>query len=223
MDYKATVKDKYGELIKGKSSCCDACSCAVSNIPSFGVGTPVEFAGLKPGEKVLDIGSGAGGNCLKAARIVGEHGEITGLDMTDEMVSEAKRHAGASGLKNLEFVRGDADDMPFSDESFDVVISDCVINLIPDKGKVFREMFRVLKPGGRAVIADVSSDREFPDELKEDEKLWCGCVSGAVPDEVYLRMFREAGFSSAEIPVKDYSREVSGIRLYNAVFRGFKS
>lgn len=222
MDYKAAVKDKYGELIKGKFSCCEACCASCGDIPSFGVGAPVEFAELKPGEKVLDIGSGAGGNCLKAASIVGEQGKITGLDMTEEMVSEAKGYAEASGLKNLEFIRGDADDMPFSAESFDVVISDCVINLIPDKGKVFREMFRVLKPGGRVAIADVSSDREFPDELKEDENLWCGCVSGAVPDEVYLRMFREAGFSRAEIPAKDYSKDVSGIKLYNAVFRGFK-
>jgi arsenite methyltransferase len=222
MDFKAAVKKNYGELIKGKSSCCDSCCAAKTEIPGFGVGAPVKFAELEPGEKVLDIGSGAGGNCIKAAKIVGEKGEVRGLDMTEEMVSEAKRHAGASEFKNLSFIKGDADNMPFSDESFDVVISDCVINLIPCKEKVFNEIFRVLKSGGRAVIADVSSGREFPDELKKDEKLWCGCVSGAVPEEEYIRMFQGSGFSSAEILSKEDWKEVGGIKLYNAVFRAFK-
>ncbi len=222
MDIKKTVEKRYGEIIAGESFCCGSCCAEVSDIPGFGVGDPVKSAKLLPGEKVLDIGSGAGGNCMKAAEIVGEKGNVTGLDMTGGMISAARGYAGKTGLKNLSFVKGDAESMPFDDEFFDVVISDCVINLIPCKQKVFNEIFRVLKVGGRAVISDVSSRKEFPKELKEDEKLWCGCVSGAVPEEEYIRMFREAGFTSAEILSKEYWKEAGGIKLYNAVFRAFK-
>ncbi len=222
MDIKKTVEKKYGEIVAEKSSCCNPCCEEVPGIPGFGVGVPLDFSKLKPGEKLLDVGSGAGGNCIKAAGIVGEKGEVTGLDMTAEMVSAACGYAEKAGLKNLRFVKGDAEGMPFDDESFDVVISDCVINLIPCKEKVFDEIFRVLKTGGRAVISDVSSEREFPEKLKEDEKLWCGCVSGAVPAEEYIRMFRGAGFSPPEILSKEDWKEVGGIKLYKAVFRAFK-
>ncbi len=222
MDIKKTVEKNYAAVIAGKSSCCGSCCGEAPGIPGFGVGDPVKSAKLLPGEKVLDIGSGAGGNCIKAAEIVGEKGNVTGLDMTGEMISAAHGYAGKTGLKNLSFVKGDAESMPFEDESFDVVISDCVINLVPCKEKAFKEVFRVLKFGGRAVISDVSSRKEFPKELKEDENLWCGCVSGAVPEEEYIRMFREAGFDSAEILSKEYWKEAWGIKLYNTVFRAFK-
>ncbi len=219
MDIKSVVKDRYGKLIGGESRCCSGCPGVNSGIPSFGVGDPVDLAGLKPGERVLDVGSGAGGNCVKAAKIVGENGFVSGLDAAAGMLGEAVKRIEALGLENLGFVEGDAEDMPFPNASFDVVISDCVINLIPDKGKVFREIFRVLKPGGRAVISDVLSSREFPDELKQDENLWCGCISGALPEEGYIRLFEEAGFSNIQIPVKKYSKEYAGITLYNAVLK----
>jgi arsenite methyltransferase len=220
VDIKKIVGKNYAAVIAEKSSCCSSCS--VPGIPGFGVGDPLDFSKLKPGEKLLDVGSGAGGNCIRAAEIVGEEGDVTGLDMTGEMISAARGYAGKAELKNLKFVKGDAESMPFDDEAFDVVISDCVINLVPCKEKVFNEIFRVLKPGGRAVISDVSSEREFPQELKEDEKLWCGCVSGAVPEEDYIRMFRAAGFSSAGIISKEYWKDVERIKLYKAVFRAFK-
>lgn len=227
MDLKNAVQNKYGRLIQERvQSCCCSCSCGVSpqdSVPSFGVGRPIEFAGIKEGERVLDVGCGAGGNCILAARLVGQSGKVVGLDLTREMIEAAQDNAREAGVTGVSFVQGDAENMPFGNAQFDVVISDCVINLAPDKERVFREIYRVLGKGGRAIISDVVSEKVFPKELQQDEDLWCGCVSGALPEDQYVRCMHEAGFERVEILEEREGSTVAGIRLFHATFRAVKN
>jgi ubiquinone/menaquinone biosynthesis C-methylase UbiE len=173
----------------------------------LGCGNPQALARLRAGETVLDLGAGAGFDCLLAARQVGESGQVIGVDMTPEMVTKARSNARQAGFGNLEFRLGEIEALPIADASIDVIISNCVINLSPDKARVFREAFRVLKPGGRLAISDVVARMPLPPEIRDDPQLYCGCVSGAAEVAQLERLLAEAGFSAIRIEPKAESRE----------------
>ncbi len=173
----------------------------------LGCGNPQAIASLKPGETVLDLGSGAGFDCFLAARSVGPTGRVLGVDMTPEMLTKGRANATKSGVSNVEFRLGEIEALPISDNSVDVVISNCVINLSPDKPRVFREAFRALKPGGRVAVADIVRSAELPPELSADLAAHCGCVAGAASVDELEAMLRDAGFTDIRIGPKDASRE----------------
>jgi arsenite methyltransferase len=164
---------------------------------SWGCGNPTAIAGLKKGEVVLDLGSGGGLDCFLAAQKVGAGGRVIGLDMTPEMVSLARQNASKMGINNVEFRLGEMEHMPVENNSIDVIISNCVINLSPDKDAVFREAFRVLKPGGRLCVSDIVLLQKLPPEIKENLDLWTGCVAGALDKNLYLDKLLVAGFVNA--------------------------
>jgi len=214
---KEVIKKKYQEIAILGGSCCSGSSCCGNSSPvdlskslgysesdvqavpdanlGLGCGNPTAFAELKPGNVVLDLGSGGGFDCFLAAQKVGSSGKVIGVDMTPEMVKKAQANAQKYGYLNVEFRHGDIEDLPVEDSSVDVIISNCVINLAPDKEKVFREAFRVLKPEGRMYISDMVLLDELPEELKNDSELLAGCIAGAVLKEEYLRLLKKAGFS----------------------------
>jgi arsenite methyltransferase len=165
---------------------------------SFGCGNPLAFSEVREGQTVLDLGSGAGIDCFLAASKVGESGRVIGLDMTEEMVEQARKNAEEGGYKNVEFVLGRNEEMPVETAGVDWVISNCVINLSPEKEKVFAEAHRVLKPGGRLLISDMVAEN-IPDSLREDMASWAGCIAGAVSEAEYLQLIRDAGFSGVEV------------------------
>lgn len=208
---KAAVKERYGALARQQGSCCAPASCCppsqklydpadIKDLPqdianfSLGCGNPVAVAGLEEGELVLDLGSGGGLDCFLAARRVGEGGRVIGLDMSTEMLALARKNAERLGAINVEFRLGEMEAMPVAAASVDVIISNCVINLSPDKDAVFREAFRVLKPGGRLSISDIVLVGELDPHTKESLEAWAGCVAGALPKEEYLEKLRRAGF-----------------------------
>ena len=192
------VREHYAERIKDNASCCgpDACSCSsdsslypidlLATLPegesavSFGCGDPITLASLQPGQTVLDLGSGAGLDCFFAARKVGETGHVIGVDMTPEMIERARSSAKRLNLQNVEFRQGYLEDLPVEPNTVDVIISNCVINLSPDKSKVFSEAFRVLKPGGRLAVSDIVTDGPLPEVIKKSLSAWAGCIAGAV-------------------------------------------
>jgi arsenite methyltransferase len=224
---KDIVKEKYGEAAKRAasgtgSSCCGAApTCAPNNcdpitsnlydeseaatIPeaamraSLGCGNPTALAELQPGETVLDLGSGGGIDVLLSARRVGPSGKAYGLDMTSEMLALAEENKLKSGLTNVEFLRGEIENIPLPDNSVDVILSNCVINLSADKDRVLREAFRVLKPGGRFAVSDVVVRGDVPSEIRRSIELWVGCVAGALRDDEYRGKLRAAGFEQIEI------------------------
>jgi ubiquinone/menaquinone biosynthesis C-methylase UbiE len=226
---KEDVKKHYGNLIKGKkSSCCGPTTIEEgmkgrlaklagygeeerSQVPeeayisSFGCGNPMAYAEVKSGQVVLDLGSGAGLDVLIASKKVGSKGRVIGLDMTPEMIEKAKENASKAGVKNVEFRLGEMEKMPIENESVDWIISNCVINLSPDKRKVFQEAHRVLKPDGRILVSDMVAEG-IPEELKG--YLWSSCVGGALDEKSYLRTIQEAGFKEVRIVDRlDYDRE----------------
>lgn len=172
----------------------------------LGCGNPLAIASLREGETVLDLGSGAGFDCFLAARAVGDHGLVIGVDMTHEMLSKARANAAREGYRNVEFRLGEIEHLPVADHSVDVIISNCVINLSPDKPQVFREAFRVLKAGGRLAISDVVATAPFPDDLKADLTLRSCCVSGASLINDLEQMLQAAGFRATRIHPKDESK-----------------
>ena len=214
---KLIVKEKYGEIAKQSiqgSSCCGTSSCcsgseysefndSYANQPGYnpdadlnlGCGIPTDYAGIKPGDHVLDLGSGAGNDCFVARALVGETGKVTGLDMTEPMIRKANENLAKLKFTNIEFVYGDIEEMPLKDNSFDVIISNCVLNLVPDKNKAFSEIYRVLKPGGHFCISDVVTKGELPEKLQKDAEMYAGCVSGSVEKSEYLGIIEELGFS----------------------------
>jgi ubiquinone/menaquinone biosynthesis C-methylase UbiE len=213
------VSEFYAGLIKERGGdCCTGCCSPetgtaekvgytkqdLEGIPqeaggsSFGCGNPLAFAEVKPGETVLDLGSGGGIDCFLAADRVGKSGRVIGLDMTEEMIERATKTAEKNGYGNVEFRLGQIEEMPVETGSMDWVISNCVINLSPEKEKVFAESFRVLRPGGRLLISDMVAE-DLPDEMREDISAWASCVSGAVTEGEYLGMIRAAGFEQVEI------------------------
>lgn len=224
---KEVVKEKYGQAAvraaSGKSSCCgtspaglDGCDPITSNLygdseasaipeealrASLGCGNPTALAKLQPGEIVLDLGSGGGIDVLLSAKRVGPTGKAYGLDMTDEMLALAEQNKVKSGLTNVEFLKGEIENIPLPPETVDVIVSNCVINLSGDKDRVLREAFRVLKPGGRFGISDVVVHGEVPQEIRRSMELWVGCVAGALSETEYRAKLTAAGFESVDIEI----------------------
>lgn len=218
-DIKNLVKRKYSEIAKQSDSCCGSTGCCetddVFNIMAesytkldgylpdadmnLGCGIPVEYAGLKEGQSVLDLGCGAGNDLFVARSIVGESGTLTGLDFSEEMLRKAERNKQKLGFENMDFVKGDIEAMPFSSDRFDVILSNCVLNLVPNKQEAFSEMFRVLKPGGHFTISDIVLEGEISEFVKKSAELYAGCVSGAIEKEEYLEIVKQAGFESISI------------------------
>lgn len=220
---KRIVKEKYGQIarqssLRVESSCCETSGCCgelefsmigdeyqniEGHIPDadlgLGCGIPTQFAGIRQGDHVLDLGSGAGNDCFVARAIVGEKGKVTGIDFSEDMLEKAKQNALKLGYSNVEFIKGDIEDIPLPDHSFDVVVSNCVLNLVPDKEKAFAEIMRVLKPGGHFCISDVVLKGELPEKLKKDAEMYAGCVSGALPVEEYLDLIAQAGFKDVTV------------------------
>jgi len=233
MEIKEQVREKYGEAalrVRTGGSCCgsapSASGCAdpitsnlydstqTSQIPeeallaSLGCGNPTALAKLEPGETVLDLGSGGGIDVLLSARRVGPAGKAYGLDMTDEMLALARENQRKAGVQNVEFLKGEIENIPLPDNSVDVVISNCVINLSADKGRVLREAFRVLKSGGRFAVSDVVTRGEIPEEIRESMLLWVGCVAGALEEREYRSKLSDAGFENISIePTRIYRSE----------------
>jgi SAM-dependent methyltransferase len=174
----------------------------------LGCGNPHAIAALRPGEVVIDLGSGAGFDCFLAAGQVGDKGHVIGVDMTHEMLKKARENAGKLDLDNIEFRLGELEHLPVGDNIADVILSNCVINLVPDKAQVFREAFRVLKPGGRLAISDVVNTAPLPAKLAADPALLCGCVAGAAPIAHIEGWLKEAGFTDVRVSAKPESREV---------------
>jgi SAM-dependent methyltransferase len=228
------VRSAYGKTALHKQSGCgtaDSSVCCGSDRPSatgadklgysadeiaalpegadlgLGCGNPQAIASLKPGETVLDLGSGAGFDCFLAAHSVGPTGHVVGVDMTPEMLSKARASATKSSAQNVEFRLGEIESLPVSDNTVDVIISNCVINLSPDKPRVFREAFRTLKPGGRLAMADIVRSAEIPADLSADLAAHCGCVAGAASVAELEAMLGAAGFADIRIQPKDASRE----------------
>ncbi|MGH7583788.1 MAG: arsenite methyltransferase [Gemmatimonadales bacterium] len=228
---KDTVREKYGaaalRVASGaKSGCCgtgSSCGCDdpitanlyssqdTSGLPtdavlaSLGCGNPTALAELRAGEVVLDLGSGGGIDVLLSAQRVGPTGKAYGLDMTDEMLALARKNQAQAGVTNVEFLKGDIEHIPLPDDSIDVIISNCVINLSGDKAKVIAEAFRVLKPGGRFAVSDVVVRGTLPDTVRRSMELWVGCVAGALPEDEFLRLLGGAGFVNASIePTRVY-------------------
>jgi ubiquinone/menaquinone biosynthesis C-methylase UbiE len=167
----------------------------------LGCGIPTAHAGIRKGDRVLDLGSGAGNDCFVARSLVGESGFVTGLDFTDEMLEKANQNNRKMGFSNVEFVKGDIEQIPLPDNTYDVVISNCVLNLVPDKHRAFSEIRRVLKPGGHFCVSDIVLKGELPHNMREAAALYAGCVSGALQMEDYLEIVKEAGY--AQVEVKD--------------------
>jgi arsenite methyltransferase len=174
----------------------------------LGCGNPQAIAALRSGEVVVDLGSGAGFDCLLAARQVGPEGRVIGVDMTHEMLARARENAAKVGALNVEFRLGELEHLPIADNTADVIISNCVINLVPDKAQVFREAFRVLKPDGRLAVSDVVNIAPLPEDLRADPALLCGCVAGAAPADRMETLLRAAGFVDVAVTVKPESREM---------------
>ena len=202
------VRKAYGAVARGRSSCCApsaSCDSALSSEGEMGLscGDPVAFLSLKEGDVVLDLGSGAGRDAFIAARRVGPSGRVIGVDMTPEMLELARRNARkfrrASGLDDVEFRAGQIEELPLEDASVDVVISNCVINLSPDKPRVFREAFRVLRPGGRLTVSDIVLNRPLPKAARDSAALYAACVAGALRREKYLDAVAKAGFTRIAI------------------------
>jgi SAM-dependent methyltransferase len=172
---------------------------------SMGCGNPTAIAGLQTGEVVLDLGSGGGIDCFLAAKKVGPEGRIIGLDMTPDMIRLARRNAKKVGVKNVEFRYGEMEDIPLPDGSVDVIISNCVINLSPDKDAVFREAYRVLRPGGRMSVSDIVVDGDLPPSIRRRLDAWAGCIAGALDESVYLGKIRAAGFEEVQVLSYNYA------------------
>jgi len=172
---------------------------------SAGCGNPIAIAELQPGEVVLDLGSGGGIDCFLAARKVGPEGRVIGLDMTPDMIRLARRNAKKVGATNVEFDYGEMEDIPLPDESVDVIISNCVINLSPDKDAVFGEAYRVLRPGGRMSVSDIVIDGDLPQPIRRNLDAWASCLAGALDETIYLNKIRAAGFEEVEVLSRDYA------------------
>ncbi len=230
-DMKQTVKRKYTQAAKrvssGENACCGhvpshggGCDPITSNLytsgetsaipedalaASLGCGNPSALAELRPGETVLDLGSGGGIDVLLSARRVGPTGKAYGLDMTDEMLALARENQKQGGVENVEFLKGEIENVPLPDNSVDVIISNCVINLSSDKQRVLREAYRVLKPGGRLAVSDIVVRGKVPAEIRRNVELWIGCVAGALEESEYRSKLTEAGFEAIEVePTRIY-------------------
>lgn len=223
-DLKLVVKEKYGaiasqSILLNQSSCCGPSSncCGELGISmigdeyknikghhadadlGLGCGIPTQFAEIKSGDHVLDLGSGAGNDCFVARSIVGETGKVTGLDFTESMIVKANQNNQKLGYSNVEFVQGDIEDMPLPDNSVDVIVSNCVLNLVPDKNKAFSQIMRVLKEGGHFCVSDVVINGQLPEKLRKDAEMYAGCVAGAIEKEKYRGIIEMQGFTNITV------------------------
>jgi len=220
---KKIIRGRYAKALSRKSSCCPSTSCCggvtqaediskrvgysdaeMNAVPEganlgFGCGNPVALASLKEGDIVLDLGSGAGFDAFLSAQRVGKTGRVIGVDMTPEMVAKAQENAKRGNYTNVEFRLGEIEKLPVEDNSIDVIISNCVINLSPDKEKVFKEAYRVLKAGGRLMVSDLVLVKDLPQEIKDSVEAYVGCLAGAIKKEEYLRFIEQAGFQDIKI------------------------
>jgi len=231
---KNVVKEKYTQIARennanNPSSCCGPATCCGSNLEvsmigdeyngiegynpdadlGLGCGVPTEFAAIKAAQHVLDLGSGAGNDCFVLRTLVGDKGHVTGLDFSEEMVAKARQNIKKIGYSNMHFVTGDIEAMPLEANRFDVVISNCVLNLVPHKNKAFTEIRRVLKPGGHFCVSDVVIKGQLPEKLRADAEMYAGCVSGALEIDEYLETITKSGFHNIEVH-KQRSIEIPG-------------
>src|ERR1035437_266456 len=222
-DVKEIVKEKYSQIAQqsksqNETSCCGAAGCG-SGIDytifsenydklegynkdadlGLGCGIPTEFAHIKKGDTVIDLGSGAGNDCFVARALTGESGKVIGIDMTEAMIEKARANAEKLGYNNVEFRLGDIEKMPLTANKADVIVSNCVLNLVPDKQKAFSEIYRVLKPGGHLSVSDVVIRSELPDQIKEAAEMYAGCVAGAIQIEEYLQIMQDAGLKNIQV------------------------
>jgi len=221
-ELKKIVKEKYGRIAEQNTeekSCCGGTSCCGPEVDytvfsedyskkegynpdadmNLGCGIPTDFAGIKQGDHVLDLGSGAGNDCFVARSLVGEKGKVTGIDMTEQMIRKARENSLKLGYTNVGFISGDIEEMPFGENIFDVVISNCVLNLVPDKSKAFLEIFRVLRNGGHFCVSDVVIRGTLSEKMKKDAEMYAGCVSGASEMNDYMKFIQDAGFIGFEV------------------------
>jgi len=223
-EIKKVVREKYGSIAREEKSCCaPSASCCksasieeeiskkigygdeeLSSVPEganlgLGCGNPLALASLKEGETVLDLGSGAGFDCFLASGRVGKEGKVIGVDMTPDMIDRARYNARKGNYANVEFRLGEIENIPAADNSVDVVISNCVINLAPDKSRVFKEAFRVLKPGGRLMISDIVLLKELPEAIRDSIEAYIGCIAGAMMKDEYLKTIKNAGFKDFQV------------------------
>ena len=235
-EIREAVRESYGKIARDggvssktsqKSSCCGPADFSANNISAImgyseedigsvpeganmglGCGNPVALASLKPGETVVDLGSGGGFDCLLTAKKVGETGKVIGVDMTSDMVSKARKNVEKMKMKNIEFRLGEIEHLPIADNTANVIMSNCVINLSPDKAGVYKDAYRVLKPGGRIAISDIVATAELPDEIQKNLELVSACVGGAVTIDDTVDMLQQCGFQDIKISTKDESREL---------------
>ncbi len=221
-ELKIIVQEKYGKIASSGESesgscCCTPGCCSSEGISTFndsydhldgyvpdadlslGCGVPVDYAGIRQGDRILDLGSGAGNDCFVARSLTGETGHVTGLDVTEQMLLKAEENRNKLGYNNVEFIRGDIEEMPLPDNSYDIVLSNCVLNLVPDKQKAFSEIMRVLKPGGHFCVSDVIVKGVLSEKARSDAELYVGCVSGASTLDEYLGFIRNSGFTTINI------------------------
>jgi len=222
-DIKQSVKEKYSQIAmqskqENESSCCGSTGCCsgvdytvfsenYNTVKGYnadadlglGCGIPTEFANIKEGDTVVDLGSGAGNDCFVARAIVGEYGKVIGIDMTEAMIAKARENAKKLNYGNVEFVLGDIDNMPLNPKVADVVISNCVLNLVPNKRKAFEEIYRILKTGGHFSISDVVIKGELPGKIKQEAEMYAGCVAGAIDREEYIGIIEHSGFVDVTI------------------------
>ncbi len=237
-ELKKVVKEKYAEIATATVNKGCGCGCNSSKVIDYnimkddytnlngyvaeadlglGCGLPTEFAEIKKGDIVLDLGAGAGNDVFIARAIVGEEGKVIGLDMTEEMIEKANKNKAKLGYENVEFKLGEIEEMPLEDNLVDVVVSNCVLNLVPDKRKAFSEIYRILKPGAHFCVSDIVIKGQLNPELKKSAEMYAGCVSGAVQQEEYLQMISEAGFNNVEI------KKVKTIELPEDILKNYLS
>jgi arsenite methyltransferase len=243
-EIKTSVRQRYAQVARESTSCCSPKSCGCNSAPTaqdigksigyseedmaavpeganlgLGCGNPVALASLKEGETVLDLGSGAGFDCFLAAKKVGAGGRVIGVDMTPEMIDKARGNARKSNVKNVEFRLGEIENLPAADRSVDAIISNCVINLAPDKKRVFKEAFRVLKPGGRVMVSDIVLTQPLPENVRNSVEAYVGCIAGAALEADYLAAVKAAGFEDIKVvgesvfPVENIISEPEAVEI----------
>ena len=221
-EFKKVVRDKYAQIAVESDTpqnCGCDCGCGSDKMDysimsdqydhidgymadanlNLGCGLPTEYAGMKPGDTVVDLGSGAGNDAFIARKIVGTEGRVVGIDFTQEMIAKAEQNKESLGFKNVEFKQGEIENLPIEDNFANVIISNCVLNLVPDKAAAFSEIYRTLKPGGHLCVSDIVLKGELPEKLREQAEMYAGCISGALQQDEYLKHIQNAGFSSVEI------------------------